>query len=88
MWFSGMWLLPHRWGLMQVPFHKPVHVALGKQYWAMMHYSRFIRRGFTILSTNNHGNVVAAVSPKSSAGKVWPYLLVLCSPEQSLLVFN
>ncbi|KAK9790933.1 hypothetical protein WJX73_002148 [Symbiochloris irregularis] len=73
---TGNW-----WGLMQVPFHKPQQVELGKQYWAMMHYSRFIRDGYTILKTRNPSNVVAAISPTSS-GKTTAVVVTASGPAQ------
>lgn len=41
---SGNW-----WGLMQVPFHTGRTIVLGKQFYCLMQYSRFIRCGASIL---------------------------------------
>ena len=46
--------------LVQVPFHTGRSVTLGKQFYCLMQYSRFIRGGATILASSQHKSVLIA----------------------------
>ena len=49
----------------QVPFHTGRSVTLGKQFYCLMQYSRFIRGGATILASSQHKSVlIAQTSPQ------------------------
>ncbi|KAK9807659.1 hypothetical protein WJX72_005628 [[Myrmecia] bisecta] len=56
------------WGLMQVPFHTPTTVTIGKQFYALAQYSKFIRSGDTILATDDPNGTVAALRGRAPDG--------------------
>lgn len=51
---------------MQTPFHTGESVLVGKQYYGMLQYSRYIKNGWTILGTNHPETTLAAISPQNS----------------------
>ncbi|KAK9843650.1 hypothetical protein WJX81_001138 [Elliptochloris bilobata] len=51
------------WGLIQVPFHTGAEVAFGRQYYAFMQYSRFVRHGYAILESPLPELTLVAASP-------------------------
>ena len=50
----------------QVPFHTGASITIGKQFYCMLQYTRFIRSGWTILATNRPDTTLAAASPADS----------------------
>ncbi len=53
--------------LPQVPFHTGRSVTLGKQFYCLMQYSRFIRGGATILASSQRKSVLIAQTPAQQA---------------------
>ena len=78
----------------QVPFHTGASITIGKQFYCMLQYTRFIRSGWTILATNRPDTTLAAASPSNS--KHQAIVLVVSnfegagerSPASSVLHFN
>ena len=49
-----------------MPFHTGASITIGKQFYCMLQYTRFIRSGWTILATNRPDTTLAAASPSDS----------------------
>ena len=46
-----------------MPFHTGASITIGKQFYTMMQYSRFIRASFDIIATSRPFTTLAAISP-------------------------
>ena len=63
---------------LQVPFHTGATVAFGRQYYAFMQYSRFVRHGYAILESSLPELALVAASPACDARR--RYVVVVSNP--------
>lgn len=65
----------------QVPFHTGANITIGKQYYCFLQYTKFIKSGWTILSTSQPETTLAATSGNIS--KLCSIVLVVSNFDQS-----
>lgn len=61
-----------------MPFHTGGKVMFGRQYYAFMQYSRFVRHGYTILESSLPELALVAASPAGDARR--RYVVVVSNP--------
>ncbi|CAL8471754.1 g11296 [Coccomyxa elongata] len=67
------------WGLMQVPFHTGRYIILGKQFYCLMQYSRFIRCDSTILHSSQPKSVVVAKAAPDAARPTQTQIVIVAT---------
>ena len=65
---------------LQVPFHTGASITVGKQYYCMLQYTKFIKNGSTILATNKPKTCLAATW--TNASKLRHVILVISNFDQ------
>jgi O-glycosyl hydrolase len=65
----------NQWGLMNAPFSNPGPYNIGKQYYGMAHYSKFMKQGYTILFDNRTDTFIGISKDKNELVIVWTHEL-------------